>query len=52
MGRDCKYFPAQGIRAGSELEVDENYQTKLLELLDRIKQETPQKVEDAFAGNS
>ncbi len=52
MGRDFKHFLAEGSRVENELAVDENYKARLLELLDRIEQEEPEKAEDAFAYNA
>jgi replication-associated recombination protein RarA len=52
MGRDFKHFLAEGSRVENELAVDENYKTRLLELLDRIEQEEPEAAEDAFVYNS
>jgi replication-associated recombination protein RarA len=52
MGRDFKHFLAEGSRVENELEVDENYKARLLELLDRIEREDPEKAEDAFIYNS
>ena len=52
MGRDFKHFLAEGSRVENELDVDEDYKARLLELLDRIEQEDPQKTDDAFTYNS
>ena len=52
IGRDFKHFLAEGSRVENELQVDENYKARLLELLDKIEQEKPQKVEDAFVCDS
>ena len=52
MGRDFKHFLAEGSRVENELEVGENYKARLLQLLDRIEQEDPDKVEDTFVYNS
>lgn len=52
MGRDFKHFLSEGSRVENELEVEENYKARLLDLLDRIEQEEPQSVEAAFAYNS
>ena len=52
LGRDFKHFLEEGSRVENELQVNENYKARLLELLDKIEQEEPQKVEDAFAYNS
>ena len=52
MGRDFKHFLEEGSKVENELEVDENYRARLLELLDRIEQEEPQRIEDAFPYNS
>ena len=52
MGRDFKHFLAEGSRVENELEVNENYKARLLELIDRIEREAPQKVDDAFTYNS
>ena len=42
----------EGSRVENELPVDENYKARLLALLDKIEQETPQQVEDAFIYNA
>ena len=52
MGRDVKHFLKEGSRVENELHVDDNYNARLLDLLDKIEQEGPQKVEDAFTYNS
>ena len=52
MGRDFKHFLAEGSKLENELEVDENYKARLLKLLDKIEQEEPQQVDDAFSYNS
>jgi replication-associated recombination protein RarA len=52
MGRDFKHFLAEGSRVENELPVDDNYKTRLLDLLDRIEREEPEKVEDAFVYSS
>jgi replication-associated recombination protein RarA len=52
MGRDIKHFLQEGSRVENELQVDENYKARLLELLDKIEQEEPEKVTDAFTFNS
>ena len=52
MGRDFRHFLKEGSRVENELPVDENYKARLLDLLDKIEQEEPQQVEDAFAYNS
>jgi replication-associated recombination protein RarA len=52
MGRGFKHFLEEGSRVENELEVDENYKMRLLELLDRIEQEASQRVDDAFIYNS
>ena len=51
MDRDFKHFLEEGSRVENELEVDENYKARLLELLDRIEQEAPKKIEDPFTFN-
>ena len=52
MGRDFKHFLAEGSRVENELQVDENFKARLLDLLDRIEQEEPETTEDAFVYNS
>ena len=52
MGRDFKHFLEEGSRVENELPVEENHKTRLLELLDQIEQEAPQKVADPFNYNS
>ena len=52
MGRDFKHFLAEGSRVENELVVDENYKDRLLALLDRIEQEEPERVDNAFAYNA
>jgi replication-associated recombination protein RarA len=52
MGRDFKHFLEEGSKVENELEVEENYKGRLLELLDRIESEDPGKVNNAFAFNS
>ena len=52
LGRDFKHFLAEGSHVENELPVDENYKARLLALLDKIEQETPQQVEDAFVYNA
>jgi replication-associated recombination protein RarA len=52
MGRDFKHFLAEGSRVENELEVEENFKARLLELLDKIEQDEPKKVGDAFSYNS
>ncbi|MBV7332844.1 hypothetical protein KFU94_32375 [Chloroflexi bacterium TSY] len=52
MGRDFKHFLAEGSRVENELSVDENYKARLLALLDKIEQEEPQMVENAFVYNA
>ena len=48
MGRGIQHFLEEGSKVANELQVDENYKARLLDLLDRIEREAPQKVEDAF----
>lgn len=48
MGRDFKHFLAEGSRVENELDVDDNYKSRLLALLDRIEQEQPQKSDNSF----
>jgi replication-associated recombination protein RarA len=52
MGRDFKHFLEEGSRVANELEVDENYKTRLLELVDKIELEKPERVENTFSYNS
>ena len=52
MGRDFKHFIEEGSRLENELDVDENYKTRLLELLDRIEGDEHLRVEDPFSFNS
>ena len=52
MGRDFKHFLEEGSRLENEIAVDENYRTRLLELLDKIENERPEMVENAFTYNS
>ena len=52
LGRDFKHFLEEGSRVENELPVNENYKARLLDLLDKIDQEAPQKVEDAFTYNA
>ena len=52
IGRDFKHFLAEGSRVENELQVHENYKARLLNLLDKIDQEKPQKIEDAFVCDS
>lgn len=51
MGRDFKHFLEEGSRLENEVEVEENYRDRLLELLDRIEKEGLETVEDAFEYN-
>ena len=51
MGRDFKHFLAEGSKVENELTVDDNYKARLLALLDKIEQEEPPKVENAFEYN-
>lgn len=48
MGRDFKHFLAEGSRVENELPVDDNYKERLLNLLDKIEQEEPETVDNAF----
>ena len=52
LGRDFKYFLEEANRVENELQVQENYKGRLLDLLDKIEREQPQKVEDAFTYNA
>jgi replication-associated recombination protein RarA len=52
MGRDRIHFLKEGSRVENELRVDDNYKTRLLDLLEKIEQEELQPVENAFAYNS
>ena len=51
LGRDSKHFLAEGSRVENELPVDQNYKSRLLDLLDKIEQEGSDMVENAFAYN-
>ena len=48
LGRDFNHFLAEGSRVENELSVDENYKERLLALLDKIEEEGPPTVENAF----
>jgi len=48
MGRDFKHFLEEGSQLENEISVDENYRSRLLELLDKIEREKPEMVEGAF----
>ena len=52
IGRDFKHFLEEGSRVENELQVNENYKARLLDLLDKIDQEEPQKIADAFTYDS
>lgn len=52
IGRDFKHFLEEGSRVENELDVNENYKARLLDLLDKIEREMPQKVETAFTYNT
>ena len=51
MGRGFKHFLAEGSWVENELSVSENYRPRLLALLDKIEEEEPEMVEDAFVYN-
>lgn len=51
MGRDSKHFQLEGSILENEISVDENYKTRLLELMDRIEQDKPESIEDPFVYN-
>ena len=48
MGRDFKHFLAEGAKVENELDVEENFKARLLDLLDRIERESPEMTENAF----
>ena len=48
MGRDFKHFLAEGSKVENEHPVDDNYKARLLALLDKIEQEQPEEIENAF----
>lgn len=48
MDRDFKHFLAEGSRVENELAVEENYKARLLALLDKIEQDEPEVIENAF----
>jgi replication-associated recombination protein RarA len=52
MGRGAKHFLEEGSKVANELQVDENYKARLLDLLDRIEREQARKVDNAFAYNA
>lgn len=52
LGRDFKHFLEEASRVENELQVQENYKARLLDLLDKIEREQSQKVEDAFTYNA
>jgi predicted ArsR family transcriptional regulator len=52
LGRDFKHFLAEGSRLENELEVDENYKQRLLELLDQLEREEAEEVTNAFVYNN
>ena len=51
MGRDFKHFLAEGSKVKNEHPVDDNYKARLLALLDKIEQEQPEEIENAFVYN-
>tara|TARA_Y100000588_G_scaffold392129_1_gene502946 strand:- start:958 stop:1581 length:624 start_codon:yes stop_codon:yes gene_type:complete len=51
MGRDLKHFLEEGSRLENELDVEENFRSRLLALLDRIERESPEPVQNAFVYN-
>jgi len=50
-GRDFKHFLSEGSRLENELPVEDNYRSRLLALLDKIEQEEPEMLRDAFVYN-
>ena len=51
MGRDLKHFLEEGSRLENELDVEENFRSRLLALLDRIERESSEPVQNAFVYN-
>jgi len=51
MGRDFKHFLEEGSKLENEIEVDENYRSRLLDMLDQIEKDQPEPVENAFEYN-
>ena len=51
MGRDFKHFLEEGSRVENELEVEENYKARLLDLLAKIEEDDLEKTEGAFDYN-
>lgn len=51
LGRDAKHFQTEGSRLENELTVDENYKSRLMELMDKIEKEKPETAENAFVYN-
>jgi replication-associated recombination protein RarA len=52
LGRDFKHFLEEGSQVENELPVDENYKARLLELLDKIETQNPERIENAFSYNA
>lgn len=48
LGRDAKHFQTEGSRLENELPVEENYKSRLLALMDKIEQEEPKMIDNAF----
>ncbi|MCP4180902.1 MAG: hypothetical protein GY756_24330 [bacterium] len=52
MGRDFKHFLEEGSRVENELQVKENYKSRLLALIDKVEQGESQKINTSFTYNS
>lgn len=52
MGRDFQHFLAEGSKVENELEFEDNYKSRLLDLLDKIEQDQPQKADHPFTYNT
>ena len=52
MGRDVKHFLNEASRVENELEVKENFKQRLLDLIDKVEEEKPEKSETAFSYNT